>query len=102
MGPSSSQLSISSDRSFTSVLSVAHAKPGQGAPEPPSMVRAQHRVSEFAPSRSLAACQSVDVGGGQGLATDPPVAAFHLFDQAKGDCCSDVQARLLDTHDIVG
>jgi hypothetical protein len=40
---------------------------------------------EVAPSRSLSACQSVHVGGGQGVATDPPVAAFHLLDQAKGD-----------------
>ena len=55
------------------------------APEPSSMVRAQNARREAAPSRSLAACQSVDIGGCQGLATDPPVAAFHLLDQAKGD-----------------
>src|SRR5271169_1234763 len=40
---------------------------------------------EVAPSRSLSACQSVDVGGGQGVATDPPVAAFHLLDDAPRD-----------------
>jgi hypothetical protein len=48
------------------------------------MARAQHGEPEVAPSRSLSACQSVDVGGGHRLATDPPVAAFDLFDEAKG------------------
>src|SRR5262249_271765 len=74
------------DRSLTSVRSAAHATHHDtGAPEPPSMVRAQRGASQLAPSRSLSACQSVDIGGGQGLAPDPPVAAFHLLDQTKGD-----------------
>jgi hypothetical protein len=38
------------------------------------------RASELAPSRSLAACQSVDIGGGQGFTADPPITAFHLLD----------------------
>jgi hypothetical protein len=46
------------------------------------MVRIQHGAT---PSRSLAACQSVHVGGRQGVATDSPVAAFHLLDHAPGD-----------------
>src|SRR6266446_6667283 len=71
--------------SFTSVLSPAHAKPRQGAPEPPSMVRAQRGASEVAPSRSLSACQSVHVGSGQGVAAHSPVAAFPLLYQAPGD-----------------
>src|SRR2546423_1721124 len=41
--------------------------------------------SEVAASRSLSARQSVDVGRGQSVAADPPVAAFHLFDDAPGD-----------------
>ena len=49
------------------------------------MVRAPRGASELAPSRSLAACQSVDVGGGQGFAAYPPVAALHLLDQAKSN-----------------
>src|ERR1700730_15837630 len=40
---------------------------------------------EAAPSRGLSACQGLDVGGGQGIAADPPVAAFHLLDDAPGD-----------------
>jgi hypothetical protein len=44
------------------------------------MVRAQRGASELAPSRSLAACQSVDIGGGQGFTADPPITAFHLLD----------------------
>src|SRR5215472_7282191 len=50
-----------------------------------SMVRALHGATWVAPSRRLAACQSVDVGGGHRFSTDPPVAAFDFFDQAKRD-----------------
>src|SRR5215468_10662166 len=50
-----------------------------------SMVRALHGATWVAPSRRLAACQSVDVGGGHCLAAHSPVAASHLFDQTKGD-----------------
>src|SRR5215472_6419964 len=55
------------------------------APGPSSMIRAQNARREAALSRSLAACQSVNVGGGHRLAADAPVAALHLFDQAKRD-----------------
>jgi hypothetical protein len=36
-------------------------------------------------SCSLPARQCVHVGSGQGFATDPPVTAFDLFDNAPGD-----------------
>ena len=38
------------------------------------------RASELAPSPSLAACQSLDIGGGQAFTADPPITAFHLLD----------------------
>src|SRR5690242_6608062 len=40
---------------------------------------------EVAPLCSLSARQGVDVGGGQRVAADPPVAAFHLLDDAPRD-----------------
>jgi hypothetical protein len=45
------------------------------------MVRAGR---EAARSRSLSACQSVHIGGGQGVAANPPVAAFHLLEAVLG------------------
>src|SRR6516162_8324537 len=87
--PSSSmapyQPAFDGDRSFTSVLSTAHANPDKERPNHRRWSGRNTARARLAPSRSLAACQSVDIGGGQGFATDPPVAAFHLFDQAKGD-----------------
>jgi hypothetical protein len=40
----------------------------------------------------------VHIGGGQGLAADPSVAAFHLLDQAKGDLA---YILALDRHHCV-
>ena len=40
---------------------------------------------KIAPSRGFSARQSVHVGGGQRVAADPPVAAFHLLDHAPSD-----------------
>src|SRR5690242_9642940 len=37
------------------------------------------RRCEVAPSRSLSVRQRVYVGGRQGVAADPPIAAFHLL-----------------------
>src|SRR2546429_137694 len=54
---------------------------------------------KIASSRSLSACQSVHVVSGQSVAADPPVAALHLLDQAKGHAA---HALALDRHHRIG
>src|SRR3954467_5199411 len=40
---------------------------------------------EVVPSGRLSACEGMHVGGGEGVAADTPVAAFHVLDHAPGD-----------------
>src|SRR5262245_8909793 len=58
-----------------------------------SLMRSAQTTSAFGtnapaishPSRSFSACQGVHVGGGQGVAADSPIAAFHLLDYTPSD-----------------